>query len=100
VETRERTQIVEALVELLRDPVYQVAISAVIGLETLEADSAIAALEAYARGKVRQEAVVARRAVDRLRKKGERAGQIPQKELEDLRNQVRRLEGEVARMKA
>ena len=66
----------------------------------LEADNAIAALEAYARGKVRQEAVVARRAVDRLRKKGERAGQIPQKELEDLRNQLRRLEGEVAKLKA
>lgn len=99
VETRERTQIVDALVELLRDPIYQVAISAVIGLEMLDADNAIASLEAYARGKVRQEAVVARRAVERLRKKGERAGQAPQKELEDLRNQLRRLEGEVARLK-
>ena len=99
VEARERDQIVDALVELLRDAVYQVAISAVRGLETMEADTAISALEAYARGKVRQEAVVARRAVVRLRKKGTPPAQLPQKELEDLRSQVRRLEAEVARLR-
>jgi len=64
----------------------------------MEADAAISALEAYARGKVRQEAVVARRAVVRLRKKGMPPAQLPQKELEDLRSQVRRLEVEVARL--
>ena len=99
VEAHERTQIVDTLVELLRDPVYQVAISAVRGLEALQADNAMAALEAYARSRVHQEAVVARRAIERLRKKGEQAGQVPHKELEDLRRQLRRLEAEVARLK-
>lgn len=99
VAAHERAQIVDALVELLRDPVHQVAIRAVRGLEALEASSAIAALEAYARSRVHQEAVVARRAVDRLRKKGERTEQALHEKLEDLRNQIRRLEAELAKLK-
>ena len=95
-----RTRIVDALVALLRDPVYQVAVAAARGLETLEATEAVAALEQFARGRVQQEAVVARRAADALRKAGAPAESAQQKQLQEMRTQLRRLEEEVQRLRS
>ena len=100
VEKPARTRIVDALVALLRDPAYQVAVGAARGLETLQATEAIAALEQFARSRVQQEAVVARRAADALRKAGAPAESAQQKQLQELRTQLRRLEEEVQRLRS
>lgn len=94
-----RARIVEELVALLRDPVYQVAMAAVRGLETIQAAESIEALEQFARSRAQQEAVVARRAADALRKSAQPAEASQQKQLQELRDQLRRLEAEVQRLK-
>ena len=99
VEKPARTRIAEALVALLRDPVYQVAMAAARGLAQMGATEAISALEQFARSRVQQEAVVARRAADALRKSGAPAESAQQKQLQELRTQLRRLEEEVQRLR-
>jgi aminopeptidase N len=98
VEKPVRARIVDTLVALLRDPIYQVAMAAVRGLKMMQATEAIAALEQFARSRVHQEAVVARRAADTLRKSPHSAEGVQQKQLQELRDQLRRLEEEMQRM--
>lgn len=99
VEKPARTRIAEALVALLRDPAYQVAVAAARGLAKMGATEAIPALEQFARSRVQQEAVVARRVADALRKTGAPAESAQQKQLQELRTQLRRLEEEVQRLR-
>ncbi|MFN3331293.1 MAG: HEAT repeat domain-containing protein, partial [Caldilinea sp.] len=94
-----RTRIVEALMALLRDPVYQVAMAAVRGLGALQASEAIGALEQFARGRAQQEAVVARRTADKIRKAAKPTERAQQTQLQELRTQLRRLEEELQRLK-
>jgi aminopeptidase N len=99
VEKPTRTRIADALAAMLRDPVYQVAVAAARGLATMQATEAIPALEQFARGRAQQEAVVARRAADALRKTGAPAENAQQKQIQELRTQLRRLEEEVQRLR-
>ncbi len=99
VEKPARTRIAATLMTLLRDPVYQVAVAAARGLATMGATEAIPALEQFARSRVQQEAVVARRAADALRKTGAPAKSTQQKQLQELRTQIRRLEEEVQKLR-
>lgn len=95
-----RARIAEALVALLRDPRYQVAMAAARGLATMQATEAVDALEQFARGRVQQEAVVARRAADTLRRSSQPAEKSQQNQLQELRTQLRRLEEEMQKLRA
>ncbi|MBW7886003.1 MAG: hypothetical protein H3C34_25915 [Caldilineaceae bacterium] len=99
LERRGRAQAIEALVDLLRDPAYQVALAAVRGLGAMEATEAIAALEMFARGRARQESVVALRVADELRR-GKRPDASLQNQVEELRERVRKLQDDVDRLRA
>ncbi|MFO7632214.1 MAG: M1 family aminopeptidase [Caldilinea sp.] len=99
VEKPVRARIVETLVTLLRDPVYQVALAAVRGLGAMQATETVDALEQFARGRAHQEAVVARRTADKLRKSTQPADSAQQTQLQELRAQLRRLEEEVQRLR-
>jgi aminopeptidase N len=97
LERRERERVVEALVDLLRDPVDRVAMAAVRGLGTMQANEAIPALESFAAGRVVQEAAVALRVIEELRRSDRVDGSALKKQVETLQDRVRKLEDEVQR---
>jgi aminopeptidase N len=97
-EKREREAIVERLVDLLRDPVYQVAVAAVRGLGVMQANEAIPQLEAFARARVVQEAAVAERVIESLRRSGQPGEPALDKQIDILNDRIRKLEDQVQRL--
>ena len=89
---------VEALTDLLRDPVYQVRLAAVRGLGAMRAVEAIPALETFMSAHVLQDAAVAERVLDDLRSTDKVDGSAQQKQIETLSDRVRKLEDEVQRI--
>ncbi len=88
--TRER--IVETVSDLLRDPWPPVQWAAANALATLGAPEAIADLEAFARPLAAQEQATVDRLIAGLRQEDKVDGSALKKEVEDLRDKVRKLE--------
>ncbi|MFN8469914.1 MAG: M1 family metallopeptidase [Caldilineaceae bacterium] len=97
LERRARERVLETLIDLLRAPHYSVAMAATRGLGVLGAPEAIGALEGFARTRVTQEAAVAERVIESLRKQDKVDGSALQKQVETLGDRLRKLEDQVQR---
>jgi HEAT repeat protein len=100
LELRGRERVLEALIDLLRDPHYRIAMAAARGLGVLSAPEAIPALEAFARTRVTQEAAVAERVIEGLRRQDKVDGSSLQKQVETLSDRLRKIEDQVQRLQA
>jgi aminopeptidase N len=100
LERRERERVLDVLIDLLRDRHYRIAMAAVSGLGTLGDPRAIPALEAFARTRVTQEAAVAERVIESLRKADKLDGSALQKQVETLGDRLRKLDDQVQRLQA
>ena len=99
LDKRPREQAIERLVELLRDPIRQVRFAAVFGLELARATEAMSAIEAYAASLTNQERVRVQRVLAAMRKAEDpRLGS--EKELEELREKLRKLEARIEQLDA
>ncbi len=97
---RPREAVVDALVDLLRDPVRRVRESAVLGLEKMAAREAIAALRAYRGPLSQQEQVRVDRAMATLRKGDEPKLGSLEKRLEELQADLRKMGKRLEKMEA
>ena len=97
-EKRARERVVEALSDLLRDPVYQVRLAAVRGLGVLRAAEAIPALESFVQAQAAQDGAVAARVIDDLGRADKVDGSALQKQVETLGDRIRKLEDEIQRL--
>jgi aminopeptidase N len=86
-----RSGIVEALVDLLRDPTRRVRAAAVTGLESMAAGEAIPALTAFRAPLSVQEQVRVDRALAAIRKGQASAVQSVEKQLEEVQTKLRKL---------
>ena len=100
LELRGRERVLDVLVDLLRDPHYRIAMAAVRGSGVLSAPEAIPALEAFARTRVTQEAAVAERVIESLRRHDKVDGSALQKQVETLSDRLRKIEDQVQRLQA
>jgi aminopeptidase N len=100
LERRERERVLEALLDLLRDPFYRVAMAAARALGVLGDPQAIPVLEAFARTRGAQEAAVVERVIESLRTQDKVDGSALQKQVETLADRLRKLQDQVQRMEA
>ena len=99
-EKARREQIVEALTDLLRDPWPPVQFAAARGLRTMRAPEAIAALEAHARGLSRQREVFVEKLISALRDEDKLDGSALKKQVEELRETIRKLQDRLETLEA
>ncbi len=99
-EKAQREQIVEKLIDLLRDPWYYVHRAAASGLQRIGAPEAIPALEAYARSLSHQDSVEIDETIAALRAKDKLDGSAVEKQVDDLRQTIRKLEDRVEQLSA
>jgi len=95
-----REQIVEALTDLLRDPVERVRGAAVAGLETMRAAEAVGALEAYKGQLSVQEQVRVQRAIATARKGPDTKPDAGERQIDELREKLRKLADTVEKLEA
>jgi HEAT repeat protein len=100
LELHARERVLEALLDLLRDPFYRVTMAAARALGVLGDPGAIPALEAFARTRVTQETAVVERVIASLRGQDKMDGSALQKRVETLSERLRKLEDEVQRLQA
>lgn len=100
LDKRPRERAVERLVELLRDPCRPVRIASVFGLEVARGTEAIAELEAFAATLTVQERVRVDRVLANLRKGEDARAAATEKELEELREKLRKLEARIEQLDA
>ncbi|MCA9701138.1 MAG: hypothetical protein KC431_26685, partial [Myxococcales bacterium] len=100
LDKRDREAAIERLVDLLRDPVPRMQLSAVAGLEAARATEAIGALETFRRRVTLQEAVRVDAVLADLRQGGEPRLAGAEKELEELRDKLRKLEQRLEKLQA
>lgn len=91
----QRGPIIEKLTDLLRDPWYGVTWAAARALANLGEPSAIPALETFARSLSEQEQAMVNRIIQELREKDKVDGSAQQKQIDELRDKVRTLEGQL-----
>ena len=99
-EKARREQIVDMLTDLLRDPWYNVTMSAARGLQTMDAPEAIPALEAYSRNLSNQDQVIVEKIISALRNQDKVEGSAVKKQVEELRETIRKLEDRVENLAA
>lgn len=99
-EKRARERIVERLTDLLRDPSRGVRSAAVGALQTIGAREAIGALSAYQAPLPTQEQVRIDRALQAIRKGEEPKVAALEKQVEELREQLRKLQDSIGRLEA
>ena len=99
-EKAQREQIVEKLIDLLRDPWYYVHRAAAAGLQCVGAPEAIPPLEAYARRLSHQDRVEIEETIAALRTKDKLDGSAIEKQVDDLRLTIRKLEDRVEKLSA
>ena len=97
---RSRIRTTEALADLLRDPIDRVRQGAMAGLAALGEARALPALEAYRTTVSAQEQVAVDRATERIRGAQEARSKAQEKELDELRTKVRKLEESLQRIEA
>lgn len=95
-----REQVIEHLIDLLRDPWHEVRWAAARALRIMKATEAMAALTAFGHTLSHQEQAAIERLVDDIRQTDKIDGSAVQKQVEDLRDKVRKLEGEVQKLAA
>lgn len=95
-----RARIVEALVDLLRDPLHRVRGAAVTGLQMMGATEASGALEAYRRPLSVQEQVRVDRALQAIRAAAKPKPIESEKLMDELRETVRKLRDRVDALEA
>lgn len=99
-EKAQREEIMEALVDLLRDPWPLVARMAAVALQTMRAPEAIPALQAYARGLSHQNEVAVEKIITALRDEDKLDGSALKKQVEDLREIIRKLQERIESLEA
>ncbi len=99
-EKARREQIVEKLTDLLRDSWYNVRMSAARGLRTMEAPEAIPALEVFSQNLSNQDKVNIEKIISSLRSKDKVDGSSVNKQVEELRETIRKLEDRVENLSA
>jgi HEAT repeat protein len=99
-EKRRREQIVERLIDLLRDPWYYVHSAAAYSLKQVGDPAAIPALQAYAHRLSHQDRVEVEEIIDSLRAMDKTDGSTFKKQVEELRDTVRKLEDRVEKLTA
>jgi aminopeptidase N len=100
LDKRPRERAIERLVELLRDACRPVRLATVLGLEVARAIEAIAAIEAFAAGLTNQERVRVARVVAAMRRAEASHADGTEKELEELRDKLRKLEARIEQLDA
>lgn len=100
LDKRPRERAIERLIDLLRDPTERVRQTAVHGLASARADEAIAALERYRARVSVQEAVGVAAVIADLRRGDDPRIEAAEKELEELREKLRKLEGRLEKLGA
>lgn len=95
-----RQRIVEALVDLLRDPVHRVRDAAVTALQVAGATEAIGALEAVRAPLSVQEQVRVDRAIHAIRGADKPKAAAAEKQMDELREQIRSLRATVEKLEA
>ncbi len=99
-EKMQREQIVERLTDLLRDPWYYVHRAAASGLKQVGEPEAVPALEAYARRLSHQDRVAVEETINALRDRDKTDGSTIKKQVEDLRETIRKLADRVENLTA
>ncbi|MGB0384592.1 MAG: M1 family aminopeptidase [Ardenticatenaceae bacterium] len=99
-EKQTREQIVETLIDLLRDPWYRVRKFAAYGLRTMKAPQAIGALQSFARTLSHQDQVEIEKIIAALRKQDKSDGSALKKQVEELQEKVRKLEEQLQTVQA
>jgi hypothetical protein len=99
-EKANRERIVEQLIDLLRDPWLRVRRTAIAGLSRMQAPEAIDALEAYARRSSDQERAGVEQFIASLRANDKVDGSALQKQVEELRDKLRKVEDQLQRVQA
>jgi hypothetical protein len=99
-EKANRERIVEKLVDLLRDPWRHSRRAAVFALSRMRAPEALDALEAYARSRSDQERAGIERQIASLRAEDKLDGSALKKQVEDLRDKLRKLEDQFQKVQA
>jgi aminopeptidase N len=100
LDKRPRERAVERLVDLLRDHIPRVRLAAAYGLEAARATEATSQLEAYRATLTHQEQVRVDRILSGLRKAEDPRVGAAEKELEELREKLRKLEARVEQLQA
>src|SRR5690606_17942195 len=100
LDKRSRERAVERLVDLLRDDVQRVQLAAVAGLEAARATEALGQLEGFRETLTHQEAVRVDQVIAGLRRSEEPRLVAAEKELEELREKLRKLEDRLERLDA
>jgi aminopeptidase N len=100
LDKRPRERAIERLVDLLRDRVPRVRLAAAYGLEAARATEALSQLEAYRATLTHQEQVRVDRILSGLRKGEDSRVGAAEKELEELREKLRKLEARLEQMHA
>jgi HEAT repeat protein len=90
-----RGPVLEKLTDLLRDPWYAVTWAAARALASLGDASAIPALETFGRSLSAQDQATVDRMIEDLRSKDKVDGSAQQKQIDELRDKVRTLEGQL-----
>ncbi len=99
-EKNAREQIVEQLIDLLRDPWQPVAWASARGLQAMQVPEAIPALTGFGRSLSHQEQTEVERLVASMRDADKRDGSAVKKQVEDLREKVRKLEEQIQELEA
>lgn len=95
-----RERVVETLSDLLRDPWKRVRHASAAALRDIKATEAIPALEAYARGLSHQERVAVEKWINMLRDADKVDGSAVKKQVEDLRETIRKLQDRIETLEA
>lgn len=97
-EKAKREEIVDKLIDLLRDPWYPVHRTAASGLKKIQATEAIPALETYGRRLSHQEKVEIEELIADLRQNDKVDGSTMKKQVDHLRETVRKLEDRLEKL--
>ncbi|MCB9895276.1 MAG: hypothetical protein H6839_12560 [Planctomycetes bacterium] len=100
LEKADRERAVERLVDLLRDPIGRVQKMAMMGLQSAEATEAVRALESWGRGLSEQEQSAVKRAVAGIRASASGKPGGVDKQLDDFRETVRKLNDRIGKLEA
>lgn len=100
LDKRPRERAIERLVDLLRDHLPRVRLASAYGLEAARATEAISQLQAYRATLTHQEQVRVDRILSGLRKGDDSRVGAAEKELEELREKLRKLEARVESLQA
>ncbi|MBE2201657.1 MAG: hypothetical protein IAE79_23805 [Anaerolinea sp.] len=95
-----REAVIEQLLDLLRDPWHEVRWAAARALRIMKAAQAIDAVSAFGRSLSQQEQAAVARIVAALRQADKVDGSAVQKQVEDLRDKVRKLEETLQKLAA